>query len=88
MGWYDYAEREPFGFPIEDTRSAMLMMTTANSAGGKTSTEDFTLGDKLRDSSNEGLFSESQLIEKLRSLMPPRKEEEVKKEEGPPAGGE
>lgn len=84
VGWYDYAEREPFGFPIDDTRGAMIMMTTANSAGAKTNTEDFTLGDKLRDASNDGLFSEGELIEKIRSLFP----QPPTQKEGPPPKGE
>lgn len=72
MGWHDYAEREPFGFPIEDTRAAMQMMTTANSAGGRTTAEDFTLGDKLRETSNEGLSAEVEMIAKLRQWLPPK----------------
>lgn len=73
MGWYDYAEREPFGFPIEDTRAAMTMTTIANAAGAKASTEDFTLADKLRDESNDGLNSEAEMIKKLRALIPAKK---------------
>ncbi len=57
------------------------MMTIANSAGAKTDTESFTLADKLRDASNEGLYSESALIEKIRALLPPPP---TKEEKGPP----
>lgn len=81
-GWIDYSAREPFGFPIDDTRGAMTMMTIANSAGGKTNLEDFALADKLRDASNEDSeLGDAKLLEKLRALFPPA----PPKQEGPPS---
>ena len=39
--WMDYAQAEPFGEERADLRSAIVAMTVANSAGGKTKVGDF-----------------------------------------------
>ena len=70
-GWIDYTEREPFGFPIDDIRGAMTMMTIVNSQGGKTTIEDFKLAEKLENPPNEdGSDTDLDVIEKLRALFP------------------
>lgn len=40
-GWMEFAQADPFGDERADLRSAIIAMTVANAAGGKTKVEDF-----------------------------------------------
>lgn len=72
----DYATREPFGFPIKDLQSGMLMSVIMNSQGAepRTSPSDFMLGEKLAEGppDEDGNPTDDALALRLAKLIPPR----------------
>lgn len=72
--WMDYYGREPWGFPIEDTRAAMQMDVAAKVAGSKeTSVATFSLAQQLQDGppKADGTPSDNALLRKLAQFLPP-----------------
>ena len=73
-GWQDYYSREPWGFPIEDTMSAMQMLVASRVGGSKDSTiEDFKLAQKIADGpdNEDGTPSDEAITRQLKGLFKP-----------------
>lgn len=61
---------EPWGFDVDDMRSAMLASTVASAAGAEIPIESFSMRPK------EVEEPEDLLVKELKKLMPPRMDEE------------
>lgn len=67
--WVAFAQRQPWGFEVEDARHAMLLSLIANIAGGKTTPKDFSMHAHLNGEAGDD--HEAQLTSILGPLIKP-----------------